>query len=122
MRLALSTRMRLKVSRYIRDCADVTAPVLKSVFKRNRLIMGLLLKINDGVLALPKPAWDRQYKFVKAAENFAGDPGVNLIGYINAESGVGEGARANIRRLKNAGVPFALNNLKGPSRQEDTTY
>jgi len=113
---------RLKLSQLIRDCADITAPVLKSVFQRNRLIMGLLLKVNDRVLAMPTAATRGKTEFIKATDNFIGDPGVNLIGYINAESGVGEGARANIRSLKNAGVPFALNNLKGPSRQEDTTY
>src|SRR3972149_9593122 len=113
---------RLKLSQLIRDCADITAPVLKSVFQRNRLIMGLLLKVNDRVLAMPTAATRGKTEFIKATDNFIGDPGVNLIGYINAESGVGEGARANIRSLKNAGVPFALNNLKGPSRQDDTTY
>ncbi len=114
---------RLKLSQCIRDCADVTAPVLKSIFQRNRFIMDLLLRVNDRVLTLPKAAWDRKYKkFVLSADNFTGDPGVNLVGYINSESGVGEGARANIRSLERSGVPFALNNLKGPSRQADATY
>ncbi len=122
MGVALSTRIMRKVSQSIRGCADTAAPVLKSVFQRNRLMMGLLLKVNDRVLALPKPAWDSKYKLVKATHDFAGDPGVNLIGYIKAESGVGEGARGNIRTLEKSGVPYALNNLTGPSRQADSTY
>lgn len=51
-----------------------------------------------------------------------GEEGVNVAGYINAESGVGEGVRANIRALEKTGIPFVLNNIPSPSRQSDTTY
>ncbi|MGD0931943.1 MAG: glycosyltransferase [Candidatus Korobacteraceae bacterium] len=37
-------------------------------------------------------------------------PGVNLMGYFEAETGVGEGARSNWRIIQAAGVPYAVNN------------
>ena len=49
--------------------------------------------------------------------------GINISGYINGEFGVGEGARANIRSIEAAGIPFALNNFtNSPHRKQDTTY
>jgi len=37
-------------------------------------------------------------------------PGVNLMGYFEAETGVGEGARSNWRIIQAAGVSYAINN------------
>jgi len=37
-------------------------------------------------------------------------PGVNLMGYFEAETGVGEGARSNWRIIQAAGIPHAINN------------
>lgn len=34
--------------------------------------------------------------------------GINLIGYLHAESGVGEAARGSLRALKQSGLPFSL--------------
>ena len=46
-------------------------------------------------------------------------PGVNLIGYLEAESGLGEVARRLGQGLRRAGVPFAaIPYRKTPSRQE----
>lgn len=36
------------------------------------------------------------------------EPGVNLIGYLHAESGVGEAARASLRALKRTELPYSL--------------
>lgn len=36
------------------------------------------------------------------------EPGINLIGYLHAESGVGEAARASLRALRESGIPFSL--------------
>jgi len=119
MRAALS--IKLKFSHFIRESAAMAASVLKPVLQRHTRIMGLLLRINERVLALPTDACGND-DFEKSTKDFSGEPGVNLIGYINAESGVGEGARANIRSFERAGVPFALNNLKCQSRQGDATY
>jgi glycosyltransferase involved in cell wall biosynthesis len=48
--------------------------------------------------------------------------GVNVAGYLEAESGMGEAARASIRSLEAAGVPLALNNVPSRQRAQDTTY
>ena len=34
--------------------------------------------------------------------------GINLIGYLHAESGIGEAARASLRALRNSELPFSL--------------
>ncbi len=41
-----------------------------------------------------------------------GTPGVNVIGYLTAESGVGEGARATIRALAAAGLEVAASDFR----------
>lgn len=48
--------------------------------------------------------------------------GVNLAGYIGAESGLGEAARASIRALALAGIPTALNDVPGVQRATDRTF
>jgi glycosyltransferase involved in cell wall biosynthesis len=48
--------------------------------------------------------------------------GVNVSGYLEAESGMGEAARASVRSLEAAGIPFALNNEPSLLRATDTTY
>ena len=48
--------------------------------------------------------------------------GVNVSGYLNAESGMGEAARCSIRALRSADVPLALNNIRGPQRMLDATF
>ena len=48
--------------------------------------------------------------------------GVNVCGYITAESGMGEATRASIRTLELAGIPLALENLPSPQRAQDVTY
>ena len=48
--------------------------------------------------------------------------GVNVSGYLDAESGMGEAARASIRSLEAAGVPVALINVPSKLRTRDTSY
>jgi glycosyltransferase involved in cell wall biosynthesis len=48
--------------------------------------------------------------------------GVNVSGYLDTESGMGEAARASIRALTAAGVPVALNNVLSKLRAGDVTY
>ncbi|MCY1339846.1 Glycosyl transferases group 1 [compost metagenome] len=36
------------------------------------------------------------------------EPGINLIGYLHAESGVGEAARASLRALQQSDLPYSL--------------
>jgi len=48
--------------------------------------------------------------------------GVNVAGYISAESGMGEATRCSLRALQHAGIPFALNNVPGPQRTADPAF
>jgi glycosyltransferase involved in cell wall biosynthesis len=48
--------------------------------------------------------------------------GVNVAGYLDTESGMGEAARASIRSLEAAGIPFALNNVASRLRKHDESY
>jgi len=48
--------------------------------------------------------------------------GVNVSGYLDTESGMGEAARASIRSLEAAGIPLALNNVPSLLRAGDPSY
>ena len=48
--------------------------------------------------------------------------GVNVAGYLNTESGMGEAARLSIRSLEAAGIPVVLNNVDSRLRMLDGTY
>ena len=41
--------------------------------------------------------------------------GINILGYINKQFGLGEGVRCNIRAIKAAHIPYVLNDYKGKS-------
>ncbi len=48
--------------------------------------------------------------------------GVNVSGYLDTESGMGEAARASIRSIEAAGIPVALNNVASKLRASDASY
>lgn len=50
--------------------------------------------------------------------------GINLIGYLHAESGVGEAARSSLRALRQTGLPFSLVDyrLGNVSRMDETVH
>ena len=48
--------------------------------------------------------------------------GVNVAGYLDTESGMGEAARSSIRSLEAAGIPVALNNVVSRLRKQDQSY
>ena len=52
------------------------------------------------------------------------DFGVNVAGYINTESGLGEGVRSTLRALEAAKIPFVLNNcdFNREHRKLDSSY
>ena len=62
-------------------------------------------------------AWRRVPRGVRRAPL-----GVNVSGYLDTESGMGEAARASIRALEAAGVPIVLNNVPSILRAGDTAY
>ena len=48
--------------------------------------------------------------------------GVNVAGYLDTESGMGEAARASIRSIQAAGLPVALNNVPSRLRAQDRSH
>jgi glycosyltransferase involved in cell wall biosynthesis len=49
--------------------------------------------------------------------------GVNLVGHVTGEFGLGEGMRGTIRAIEAAGIPFALKDIKESSQRNlDSTY
>jgi glycosyltransferase involved in cell wall biosynthesis len=69
-------------------------------------------------LAGPLPARSRAVPdFVRTAPL-----GVNVSGYLDTESGMGEAARGSIRSLEAADIPFALNNVASRLRKRDASF
>ena len=64
----------------------------------------------------------RDSKVLKPGNN--NGMGVNVFGYLTAELGVGEGARANVKCLKSADIKFSLLNIDshGNSRRLDPSF
>jgi glycosyltransferase involved in cell wall biosynthesis len=48
--------------------------------------------------------------------------GINVAGYLNTESGMGEAARLSIRSLDAAGIPSVLNNVASRLRMADSSH
>jgi len=48
--------------------------------------------------------------------------GLNVSGYLSTESGMGEAARASIRSIQAAGLPFVLTNVESKLRNQDLTF
>lgn len=72
-------------------------------------------------VALRHPAGRRRRPTALAA--LTGRPlGVNVSGYITAESGLGEAVRSTIRALERSGIPVALDNIASQQRTHDTSF
>ncbi len=86
--------------------------------RRMRRALGLQRGRNGG-LTLAKPGSRRAGvpSFVRTAPL-----GVNVAGYLDTESGMGEAARGSIRSLEAAGIPVALNNVPSRLRTRDRSY
>jgi len=83
--------------------------------RRARIRLGLH-RGPDGGLARPRrragvPRFVRQHPV-----------GVNVAGYLDTESGMGEAARGSIRSLEAAAIPVALNNVASRLRKQDLSY
>ncbi|OGP12528.1 MAG: hypothetical protein A2052_00020 [Deltaproteobacteria bacterium GWA2_54_12] len=119
----LKFKTNLYSNMYLRGTADYAYKTLLPVFQRNRTVWTILKKVNDSLpsSASIKPPSD-MIRSVDVNELSAGTFGSNIAGYISAESGTGEAARANIRSAQCAGIPIALNNIESNSRQGDRTY
>lgn len=66
--------------------------------------------------------WPRHQRRAVSPVVARAELGINVAGYLNTESGMGEAARLSIRSLESAGVPLVLNNVPSRLRMLDTTY
>lgn len=89
------------------------------LFRRVRATTGLssATLAAAGATLRSRRAWRRVPGAVRTAPL-----GVNVAGYLDTESGMGEAARASIRALEAAGVPIVLNNVPSKLRAGDPTY
>jgi len=71
--------------------------------------------LTDGQLQGPDASQSREFSL---------SPGVNLIAYIRAEMGVGEGARSDARALDAAAIDFGIINFEtaNPARMTDLSW
>lgn len=53
----------------------------------------------------------RRLDVISAKGSMTENYGINVVGYINSESGLGEGVRTTIRAIESVKIPYALNNI-----------
>lgn len=113
----------MKPVHLIRFIANIAVRIIKPLFGRNQRVMGFFQGVNDRLTLITIAIFHGDIlRSIRTAKDFKGKFGVNVVGYVTAESGVGEGTRANIRAIEKTGTPFTLNNLSSPSRKGDGTY
>lgn len=85
-----------------------------------KIYLSLLTLLSKGKNKIKNKETVKMPKLKKKAQK---KYGVNIIGYINAESGVGEISRGLIRAIEMNNIPFSLCNLYQEwMREKDTTY
>jgi glycosyltransferase involved in cell wall biosynthesis len=55
-------------------------------------------------------------------DDTCGDLGMNIVGSITSESGIGEAVRADIRAIEKAGIPYVLYNVVSNSSEAEDSY
>ncbi len=107
--------------------------VLRVIFKTGMALRPFLSKMLPGFLKFKfrkLNSWiiDTNY----SSGNFKGDKhvnenlkaGINLIGYIRAEMGIGESCRVAAKAIKTTGIPFGIINVSAgnPARMNDLSW
>ncbi|MFH1202029.1 MAG: glycosyltransferase [Candidatus Omnitrophota bacterium] len=120
-KLVLAVNLRIKIINIIRNFFK---KYLKILFRNN-------LKMISNLKSMEMRLWSKVFNFSKLyskdsvyAKDEGSTKGVNIWGYLTAEVGVGECARANIRCLEQAGVGVSLLNIPDHSysRQNDHSF
>jgi len=108
LRSSLLYKLTYKVAWSLRP---IVRPVLSPDYRQR--ISGFLLN-----KAYKREVLDRTDKVVESDE-----PGVNIIGYMYAESGIGQSARSNVDALKASGVDFSVSDFqKGNVSRMEATF
>lgn len=113
--------LRVILFRILRDLAYIIRWTAGPVLKRSKTLVFLWEKFNRRTLSDLTLKISREIPQIKDRK-IKGKYGVNFLGYINAESGLGEASRANIKAMETVNIPLALNNLSGPMKGIDTSY
>ncbi len=118
-------QLKLRLMRYIKAASSLAGKLLFPLCRRNKRAMLFFDRLNRLLLSGGNRLISRGT--LKPAEAVylrlrPEDFGINVAGYITSESGVGAAVRADIRAIKEAGIPFSMTNLISPSRQKDTTF
>jgi len=115
------SRCKAAAGRSLYEIAKKGGDILLPFAKRNQRLISSFQKLHSGVNSFLAAQGNKRFLNIS---NIEGPPElkVNLAGYITSESGLGEAARANIRAIEKAGIPYALNNLKSLSRQAEDRY
>lgn len=69
------------------------------------------IPLNLRIALAPYAGWALKKAYSRLEQSqptVSNEPGINLIGYLNAESGVGEAARASLRALHQSDLPYSL--------------
>jgi len=103
---------------------EAVKSMLKPIFKSNLKELNKLRKLEMKIYGKFVNSFMTTSKAMKNNNvcSFS-DLGVNVIGYINGEHGVGEAVRANIKCLKAANIGISLSNINPTYvRQSDVTF
>ncbi len=108
--------------KFVYALRNIVRSCCKRLFKNNLHIIGKLRKL-EIIFYKKITDFSKGSKSKCRLLNSEAKKGVNLWGYINAEHGVGEAARANIRCLEAVGIETSLINIMPTYiRQNDTSY
>ena len=90
------------------------------IYRRTRIRLGISGVQSDGASRdAPREA---PLHAACLASSATAPVGVNVSGYLDTESGMGEAARASIRSIQAAGLPLALNNVPSTLRAQDRSH
>ena len=106
--------MRLDLLLFARDWAKRAA---KRLFSRNQRMRGLLRRLDAFVCRMMAPGVGGST--AGRAMDAGGIYGVNVAGYFTGDFGVAEGARADVRALEAAGVPYVRIRIDTPGRWDE---
>jgi len=99
----LPRKIAAKIARMVRSAARIVVP---------RRWRGKLLRLFGRSSSTPQAVSQGQYSYDKQAYSVARpSAGLNVFGYFSAEMGIGEGARALVRALCQAGLDVRTTNV-----------
>ncbi len=95
----------------------------------NRRLLNIMKKIISILTGKDRAELDRE-QVDKAGDILSsigegvieGKPGANIMGTIQAESGIGQAVRSLILPIERMGIPYELSNIINASRQDDKTF